>query len=178
MKKILAFAGSNSSTSINHKLVSFVASQITDHEVKTIRLADYPLPIFSEDLEKESGYPKSLKELLTEINGVEGVVISVNEHNGGPSAFFKNVLDWLSRIEYKYLVDKKVLLMSASPGKRGALSANEYTKNILPRYDAEVISGFNFPSFHNNFCEEDQKINDPELSETVTKAIATFLKAL
>ncbi len=61
MKKILAFAGSNSSTSINYKLVSHIASQLKDYEEKTVRLTDYELPLFSEDLGKSVGYRSMLK---------------------------------------------------------------------------------------------------------------------
>jgi len=178
MKKIIAFAGSNSSTSINHKLVSFVASKLEDHDVIVIRLTDYPLPIFGEDIEKEQGYPSNLELLLTELKQADAYVISVNEHNGTVSAFFKNVMDWLSRLEYKFLAEKKILLLSASPGKRGALSAFEYTKGVLPRYDGTVVAGVNFPSFQENFSDENQEINDPDLKKKVMDAISTFLEAL
>jgi len=160
MKKILAFAGSNSSVSINHALVSYAASLITSHDVKVIRLTDFPLEIFSEDLEKEKGYSVDLRLLLNEIKAADGLLISVNEHNGGTSAFFKNVLDWLSRIEYKFLAGKKILLMSTSSGKRGASSSLEYVKGVLPRYDGEVLESFSFPSFSENFSTEENKITN------------------
>lgn len=178
MKKIIAFAGSNSSTSINHKLVSFVASELGDHDINVLRLTDYPLPIFGEDLEKVEGYPSNLELLLSELKQADAFVISVNEHNGTVSAFFKNVMDWLSRIEYKFLAEKKILLMSVSPGKRGALSAYEYTKGVLPRFGGEVVAGFNFPSFYENFSEENQKINDTALETLVGEAKTMFLESL
>jgi NAD(P)H-dependent FMN reductase len=139
MKQVLAFAGSNSSTSINHQLVLFAASKIVGHEVKVIKMTDFPVPMFSEDLEKKEGYPMTLRLLKNEIAAADALLISVNEHNGGVSAFFKNTMDWLSRLEYKFLAEKKILLMSTSNGKRGALSALEYTKGVLPRYGGEVI---------------------------------------
>lgn len=160
MKKIVAFAGSNSSTSINHALVSYAASQITAHEVKVIKLTDFPLEIFGEDIEKERGYSVDLRLLLNEIKGADALMISVNEHNGGASAFFKNVLDWLSRIEYKFLAGKKILLMSTSTGKRGAASSLEYVKNVIPRFDGEVVESFSFPSFPENFSLEENKITN------------------
>ncbi|MEL6811175.1 MAG: NAD(P)H-dependent oxidoreductase [Bacteroidota bacterium] len=178
MKKVLAFAGSNSSASINHKLVSFAATQMDGPQVKVVRLTDYPLPIFGEDLEKAGGYPATLKDLLAEIKQVDGLMISVNEHNGSISAFFKNTLDWLSRIEYKFLENKKILLMSASPGRRGALSAFEYTQGILPRYGGEVVSGLTFPSFSENFSEVEQQISDKELKETMFNALTLFSSSL
>ncbi len=161
MKKILAFAGSNSSVSINHSLVAFAASQITSHEVKVIRLTDFPLEIYSEDLEKERGFSVDLRLLLNEIKEADGLIVSVNEHNSGPSAFFKNVLDWLSRIEYKFLAEKKILLMSTSPGKGGAATSLEYVKkSMINRYGGDVVENFSFPSFSENFSLEENTITN------------------
>lgn len=178
MKKILAFAGSNSSTSINHALVENIASKLDDSEVTVIKLDNYELPIYGEDLEKDQGFPEPLERLLQEVKAADGLIISVNEHNGSVSAFFKNVLDWLSRIEYKFLAEKKVLLMSASPGKRGALSAYEYTKGVLPRYGAEVMDGVNFPSFPQNYSEEEKKITNDGLESDISNAIDAFAAAV
>lgn len=154
MKKILAFAGSNSSTSINRKLLEFAISKITAHEVQLIQLTDYPLPLFSEDLERAQGYSVDLSLLRNEIMDADALIIAVNEHNGTVSAFFKNTLDWLSRIEHQFLAGKKILVMSTSRGKRGAASALEYTKGILPRFGGEVIESFSFPAYAENFSEE------------------------
>ena len=63
MKKILFFAGSNSSKSINHKLVNFASSQFAGQTVEVIKLVDYELPMFSEDIEREKGYSVDLKML-------------------------------------------------------------------------------------------------------------------
>ncbi|HAT65379.1 MAG TPA: NADPH-dependent FMN reductase, partial [Flavobacteriaceae bacterium] len=126
MKKIIAFAGSNSSTSINHKLILSVSEKI-NNKVEVIKLTSYPLPMFGEDIERNEGYSETLKSLLSVFHNADAILISVNEHNGTVSAFFKNVLDWLSRIEYKFLAKKNVFLMSTSNGKRGALSSQEYT---------------------------------------------------
>lgn len=85
---ILAFAGSNSSTSMNFKLVKHTASLIQEHKVKLMNMANYPFPMYSEDYEKENGFSNSLVELKNEIGNVDGLIISVNEHNGNPSAYF------------------------------------------------------------------------------------------
>ncbi len=178
MKKIIAFAGSNSSTSINHRLLEYVVDLVEEKEVSLIKLTDYPLPIFGEDLEKESGYPEELKRLHEKLAAYDGLIISVNEHNGGPSAFFKNTLDWLSRIEYKFLAGKKVLCLSASTGKRGALSSLEYTVGVLPRYGGEVVASMPFPVLQENFSEEKSEIVDESLENQLNDVLTTFLQSL
>lgn len=174
MKKILAFAGSNSSTSINQQLVEFAASQITANKVKLIKLTDFPLEIFSEDLEKERGYSVNLRLLLNEIKEADALMISVNEHNGGPSAFFKNIMDWLSRIEYKFLAGKKILLMSTSTGEKGGAASFEYVKSRIPRHDGEVVESFSFPSFSKNFSTEENNITEEILSIGFTDVLQNF----
>ncbi|MCW9036280.1 NAD(P)H-dependent oxidoreductase [Altibacter sp.] len=175
MKKILAFAGSNSSTSINHELVLFAASQIADYQVKVIRLTDYNLALFSEDIEKQDGYSVELTLLKNEIREADALLISVNEHNGMVSAFFKNVTDWLSRLDRKFLDGKKVLLMSTSNGKRGAASAMAYTKDTLPRFGAEIVESFSFPSFSENFSVTDKKITNETLYLGFIDVLQNFL---
>ncbi|MDX1761960.1 MAG: NADPH-dependent FMN reductase [Christiangramia sp.] len=172
MKKILAFAGSNSSTSINQQLLNNVVSRIQGHEIKEIKLTDYPLPIFSVDIEKNEGFPINATILKNLILESDALVIAVNEHNGGPSAFFKNVIDWLSRVNRNFLEGKKILLISTSPGKRGAKSSLEYSKNVFGRFGGNVIESFSFPSFKDNFL--DGKVINEVLDMGIEDVLTTF----
>lgn len=178
MKKILCFAGSNSSSSLNHKLIRFAASQISGHQVSILKLTDFELPLFSEDLERENGYSVNLRILHNKIKEADGLVISVNEHNRTVSAYFKNTLDWLSRLDYQFLEGKKILLMSTSNGKRGAASALEYAKMVLPRFGGIVVESFSFPSFSENFSEESNSISNELLLLGFTDVIQNFVHQL
>lgn len=178
MKKILFFAGSNSSKSINHKLVSFASTQVAGHTVEVIKLTAYNLPLFGEDIERENGYSTDLRMLYNKIKEADALVISVNEHNRTVSAFFKNIIDWLSRLDRNFLEEKKVLLMSTSNGKRGAASALEYTKNVLPRFGATVVESFSIPSFSENFSEETQSISNEVLLMGFTDVLQNFVHQL
>lgn len=153
MKKILAFAGSNSRTSINHTFVKHVAERLNGHDVTLIELRNFEIPMYSIDYEKDRGFPTDIMVLKNLIDEHESLVISVNEHNGGPSAFFKNILDWLSRLNRSFLTDKRILLMSTAPGTRGGASSLEYCKGIFPRFGGQVIDSFSFPSFGENFVD-------------------------
>src|SRR5690606_13582379 len=123
MKKILAFAGSNSSTSINHTFVTHVADRIQGHEVKLLELRNLEIPMYSIDIEKNRGFPTDVLVLKNLIDDHDALIISVNEHNGAASAFFKNILDWLSRLDRSFLTGKRILLMSTAPGTRGGASS-------------------------------------------------------
>ncbi|MDT0644898.1 NADPH-dependent FMN reductase [Zunongwangia sp. F363] len=172
MKKILAFSGSNSSTSINHQLLTHVSARITGHEIKIIKLIDYQFPMYSADHEKEKGIPLNVRIMKNLIAESDALVIAVNEHNGMVSAFFKNFLDWMSRAERNFLKDKKILLISTSPGIRGAASSLEYVKNILPRFGGQVIESFSFPSFKDNFKEN--KVLNEVLDMGIEDVLTTF----
>jgi len=178
MGKILVFAGSSSSISINHALVTSVANQIVDHEVEIIRLTDFELPIYSYDIEKNEGIPLNITRLKNKIDQAEALIISVNEHNGTVSSFFKNVLDWLSRFDSKFLEGKKVLLMSTSGGKRGAASALAYTELILPKFGAQVVASFSFPSFNEHFNLEELKVTDETLQLGIIDTLSNFLQEI
>ncbi|WP_228235883.1 NADPH-dependent FMN reductase [Allomuricauda sp. M10] len=176
MAAILAFAGSNSSTSINFRLVKLTVSLVQDHEVQVIDMAKCPFPMFSEDEEKQKGYSNSLVELRDDIQKSEGLILSVNEHNGNPSAYFKNVLDWLSRLDRNFLENTKILLMSTSGGKRGAKGSLSVIENMLPRFGGEVVTTFSLPSFYETFSDEG--ILDADLKMAHEAALQTFLDSL
>lgn len=177
MAKILAFAGSNSSQSINYKLVQHTVEGLNEHNVQLLNLANFPFPMYSEDYERENGFSNSLIELKNDIADADGLIIAVNEHNSNPSAYFKNLLDWLSRLERFYLQDKPVFLMSTSRGKRGGVSALEIVNNLLPRFGAQVVSSFSLPYFIENL-EGKKKIADPELAKNHEKALQQFLEQI
>ena len=177
MATILAFAGSNSSTSINYQLVKHTVSLLQEHEVQLLNMTNYPFPMYSEDYERQKGYSNSLVELRDDIKSKDGLIIAVNEHNGNPSAYFKNVIDWLSRLDRKFLENKKILLMSTSRGKRGALSSLEIVKSMLPRFGAEIVATFSLPSFGDSF-RESEGIVDTELSKAHRLAVDDFLSKI
>ncbi|WP_299683708.1 NAD(P)H-dependent oxidoreductase [uncultured Dokdonia sp.] len=176
MKKIIAFAGSNSKNSINGQLVAYLANQITSASVSVIHLTDYEIPMYSIDIETEQGFPVDVTILKNKISESDGVILSVNEHNGTVSAFFKNILDWLSRVDRNFLSGKKIFLLSTSPGARGGKNALAYTKGTLPHMGGTVVESFSFPSFQENFDSTSKTITNPTLAIGVSEVIASFLQ--
>jgi chromate reductase len=179
MKKILAFAGSNSSTSVNRQLIEHAASKSADHEVTLLDLRDYDAPMFSEDLEKESGVPESIQKLKTVFEAHDAFMIASPEHNGMMPAFFKNLMDWLSRAGGKIFQEKPVLLMSTSPGPRGGQTNLANMKAVFPHWGATaVFADFSVGSFYQAFDPATGTFINPEdetrLLETVT-AFETYL---
>jgi NAD(P)H-dependent FMN reductase len=168
--KIIAFAGSNSSSSINHQLVSYAVKFVEHSEL--IKLNDYDAPMYSQDLENSEGIPQSIKHLGAKLSESNKLVISVCEHNGNISAFFKNILEWLSRNNREFLKNKQVVILSASPGSGGAQTALTITERTLPYFGAEVVSKLSVKGFYDNF--KDGQIINQELNNKLVKAINSF----
>ena len=173
MKKILAFSGSNSPTSINHQLILNVAGRLSEPSVEILELRELEIPFYSIVCEKE-GIPQDVKFLYEKITESPALIIAVNEYNRNVSGFFKNVLDWLSRIDRKFLQDKKILLISTSPGKRGGAAALDYCRDQFPRFGGQVVENFSLPQFYENFNSEKGKISNEIFEMGVNEVVTTF----
>jgi len=91
MKRILAFAGSNSKSSINKQLATYTASKVTNTTFEVADLNDYSLPIFSLEIEAE-GFPNAALRFNELLSNYDGFVVSLAEHNGSYSAAFKKFI--------------------------------------------------------------------------------------
>ncbi len=56
------------------------------------------MPPYSTDREKE-GIPEKAHAFKAALNRADGIIISFAEHNGAYTTAFKNVFDWISRLE-------------------------------------------------------------------------------
>ena len=151
MKKIIAFAGSSSKTSINKQLVTYAANLFENASVEVLDLNDYEMPVFSVDKEKENGIHSLATDLYAKIGTADLIVISFAEHNGNYSTAFKNVLDWTSRINAKTFQEKEMLLLATSPGARGGSSVLDIATKRFPFQGGIVKGSFSLPSFYENF---------------------------
>jgi NAD(P)H-dependent FMN reductase len=176
MKKIIAFAGSNSKASINKQLAVYASGLVKATDVKVLDLNDFNLPIYGMDLENESGIPDNAHKFLDFIKTSDGIILSLAEHNGAYSTAFKNLFDWMSRIEGKTFFGKPMLLMATSPGGRGGLSVLEIAQDRFPRHDANIVEVFSLPFFGNNF--KDGKITDEALNTDLRAKVETFKSVL
>lgn len=176
MKNIIAFAGSNSKKSINKELATFTSSLVHGVSVTVLDLNDFPLPVFGVDEETENGTPENAQKFLDIIKSTDGIILSLAEHNGNFSVSFKNIYDWMSRINPKLWSNKPMLLMATSPGKRGGASVLSIAKNGFPFLGANIVADFSLPSFYDNF--KDHKIVDNDLLEVLKDEVSNFEKEL
>ena len=173
---MLAFVGSNSSKSINEQLTKSVLKELNVmHTFVDLKALD--IPLFSEDLEREIKSPKGIVSLKDQIEAFEHIFITTNEHNGNLSAFFKNIIDWLSRTDKSFLQGKKVFILSTSNGKRGGLGANESLQKMIERFGCEVYESYAFSSFSENFNKETQQITNKDFLQEIDNKLNRILKS-
>lgn len=174
--KILAFAGSTSSTSINKQLVEYTSTLLSNHQVEVLDLNDFEVAIYSTDREEQSGIPSLIQTLSDKIDDADMLLISLAEHNGNFTAAFKNTFDWLSRVpERKAWGEKDMFLMATSPGGRGGQGVLEIASARFPRNGGNVIGSFSLPSFYDNF-EAGKGITNANLLKELKGKITEILK--
>lgn len=161
--RILALCGSARRDSLNHKLLGVAALGARDGgvELRFVSLADYQLPLYDGDLEKERGIPASVRELQRLFAETDAFLIASPEHNGGYTALLKNAIDWVSRPResgepgVQLFAGKAAAVLSASPGPMGGIRAMLATRDVLEKLGALVIpQGFSLGAAHLAFTVE------------------------
>lgn len=173
MENILAFSGSNSSKSINQTVINYLGRTFN---VATKSLQDWDIPMYSSDREESHGSPQVIKDFIEELKSYDHVIVATNEHNGYMSAFFKNILDWMSRTEMKSLEGKNVFVLSTSPGGGGGATANASLSKIMGYFGGTVTENLTIGSFYDVFDLENQTFKNTEIQADLHKKTEAFIK--
>jgi NAD(P)H-dependent FMN reductase len=137
--RLLAFAGSTRSSSLNQRLLDLAVGAARDAgaQVTAIRLAAFDLPLYDGDLETEA-FPVAADELRALFIEHDGFLIATPEYNGSVSGVLKNAIDWASRpragesiVALPAFRGKVAGIMSASTGPFGGLRALAHLRQIL-----------------------------------------------
>ncbi len=144
--KILAFAGSARTDSLNKKLIKIAAAGASEAgaDVTVIDMHNFQMPIYDGDLEQREGLPQNALKLKELMLTHQGFLISSPEYNSSISPLLKNTIDWTSRQSgsetplacYK---GKVAGIMSASPGGLGGLRGLVHVRSILENIGVLVI---------------------------------------
>ena len=177
--KILAFAATSSRKSINRQLLRYATrlledGLVADVTVELIDLNDHEMPIFSVDREEEDGVPRAAHDFLDRIRRADGLLISFAEHNGSYTAAFKNVFDWVSRVEKRVYQDKPTVMLATSPGPGGAARVLASAVAAAPTFGNDLRAHLSIPGFYGNFDMENGTLTDPDLDGRLRAALAGF----
>lgn len=180
--KVLVFAASNNTASINKRLALHAAAVLRDDlavkvEIEVLDLNDFEMPIFSPDREKE-GIPQQAQDFFAKLGAADGLIVSFAEYNGSYTAAFKNIFDWSSRIEMKIYQNKPLLALATSIGKGGARNVLNTAVVAAPFFGGRVTSQFNFGPFADHFDTDTNQLTTPELAQDLREALMAFQAAL
>ena len=144
--RILAFAGSLRRDSFNKKLIriAMAGAKKAGAEVTLIDLADFPLPIFDQDLETAQGMPENGAKLKQLFIDHDGFMIASPEYNSSVTGVLKNTIDWVSRsapnegslVAFK---GKAAAIMAASPVALGVLRSLVHLRSILGKLGVYLL---------------------------------------
>ncbi|MCK0069672.1 NADPH-dependent FMN reductase [Kordiimonas laminariae] len=176
---ILAFAATNSSQSINKQLVTHAAEMLAsaqpDITTEILDINDYELPLFSIDRENQLGKPELAQAFFDKIGAADAVIISFAEHNGSYTAAYKNLFDWVSRIDPKVFQGKPMVLLATSPGAGGARNVLAAAETSAPHFAGDVKASLSIPSFYENFDMETGALSNEALATKLKDALVSLL---
>lgn len=177
--KILAFAASNSSNSINRLLVDSAADLLKTEilpgaEFDTLDLNDFEMPIYSRDRETAGGIPEEAHRFLARIEAADALVISFPEHNGNVPAAYKNLFDWASRADQKVYQGKPMVIMAATPGPRAGAGVLGAVQQLAPFFGGEIRGSFGLGAFSESFDRETLFPVDPAKQAELRKALSAL----
>lgn len=143
--RLVAFAASNSKRSINkllveHAVVRYRAKFNASIHVEFLDLNDYEMEIYSIDRESDRGVPIHAKVFLEEIRAADALFVSFAEHNGTVSAAWKNIFDWVSRIDVRVWQDKPMLILAATPGPRGGAGVLRFVSDTATHFGGNIVA--------------------------------------
>ena len=186
--RILAFSGSLRAASWNHRIAELAARAAAEAgaDVTVLRLRDYPLPVYDQEIEEATGIPDNALALKKLFREHQGFLIASPEYNGSVTAALKNVIDWASRPEdgYPRLAEfkgKVAGLLACSPGSLGGLRGLSQLRAILSGIGTIVLPNqVAVPGIHDRFTDthvmDDDKIQSAV--EQVGQRVAQVAAAL
>jgi chromate reductase len=141
-KRLLALPGSLRRHSYNRRLLDAAAGiappGVTVHVYPHPELA--AVPLFDEDLEKETGGPESVRRLRREVAAADGLLIATPEYNQSIPGVLKNTLDWLSRESpVEVLAGKPVAVVGVTAGRWGTRLAQSVVRQVLAATGARAL---------------------------------------
>jgi chromate reductase len=136
----LTLSGSIRKGSYNQLLAAHMGRKLRDAgvEVTALDLSDFPMPIFSEDLEPD-GVPEAARRLAELFRTHDIVFIATPEYNGGLPPLIVNTITWLSRQKPSPFRHAVFGIGGVSSGKYGTIWAQSHLRDCLSKIGTLVV---------------------------------------
>ena len=174
--KVLVFAGSLRTESLNRKL-ALLAAGVARQNGATVDLAsmrDFDVPAYDGDIDLAQGIPSGAQELQRRLTGNDAFIIASPEYNASMPGVLKNLIDWTSRLRPQPFDERHGFLMSASPslagGNRGLWALRMPLEHLGSRIFPDM---FSLSMAHKAFAGDD--LVDSALRARLEKSLQAFL---
>jgi len=172
--RILAVSGSTRRDSHNTQLLR-AAIEAAPEGVE-VELWDGlgDLPLYDQDL--DAGEPGDAVRRLREAWGAaDAILFSTPEYNGSVPGGLKNAIDWASRpVRESALTNRAVSVIGASPGRFGAMWAQQDLRRILGIAGARVVGDELPVSRVHEKLDPEGRLVDAELFERLRLVLETL----
>lgn len=183
MARILAFAGSAGTGSLNRRLLAIpvAGAREAGAETTVVELRDFPLPVYDSDLESSSGLPENARRLKALFLSHDALLIASPEYNSSVTGLLKNTLDWVSRpapgeASLACFDGKVAALCSASPGSLGGLRGLAHLRQILGNIRVLVIPDQVAVPDAGNAFDDSGALRDPKRKAALERLGATLAR--
>lgn len=177
--KLLAFAGSGRTNSLNRKLLKLAvaSARAQGAEVTVFELQADTLPLYDGDLEA-TGMPPKVIELKRLFAAHDGLLIASPEYNMFFTPLLKNTLDWLSRPAPAGVpdpfADKTAALVATSPGGFGGIRALPFLRLLLSKLGVLVVPADLAVGFGETAIG-DERLNDPKQQAALERVVSDLI---
>lgn len=139
--KLLVFAASHRTESVNRKLAKLAATHLEAHGIGIdfAEYAEFDMPMYNDETASR-GVPEFAQGFAKRAGKADGIIICSPEYNWSYPGSLKNIIDWTSRIKPSPVAGKTALLMSATPGGRGGVLCLNHLRGPL-----ESVQMYVFP---------------------------------
>ena len=180
--KLLTFAASNSKTSINKHLVQYATRLLTTElgltaDVTLLDLNDFEMPIYRPDREADDGIPQLAHQFSEHITAADAIIISFAEHNGTVTAAWKNIFDWISRIDKNVWQNKPMVLLAASPGPRAGQGVLQSQIGALPFFAGDLKASVGVGNWHQVWDEDHKTLTSVADIDALRTALQSLVAA-
>jgi chromate reductase, NAD(P)H dehydrogenase (quinone) len=137
----ITLCGSLRTGSINEILRRHMSRKLREAGVSVtdLNLADYPLPVFDQDIEDAGKTPEAAKVLADMFRSHDIVLIISPEYNGGVTPLVANTLAWISRQKPSPFRHAIFGIGGLSDGKYATIFGLSHLRDSLSKVGALVV---------------------------------------
>jgi NAD(P)H-dependent FMN reductase len=178
--KLFMFAASLRKDSVNKQLISLAATLVTEagHEIDLADFSEFDVPLYNQDIQDSQGFPEAITQFIKRMQNAQGLIISVPEYNYSIPGPFKNLIDWVSRVNPMPWRNQCIQLLSASPALVGGNRGLWQTRVPLECCGALVSPNmFSLASAYEAFTPEG-KLKSSQSHQLLLKMLNDFFSLL